>query len=143
MKRCASVLTAMLMVLAFAGLVAAVDVKTYVDQGVTNLENGKFDQALKDFNEALKLKPNDAALIDYRGIAYRAKGQDDLALNDFNKAIQLDPKFARAYRDRAMVYFDRSEFDKSVADQEQAQSLGYKIDADFLKMTRRKAAEKK
>jgi Flp pilus assembly protein TadD len=143
MKPFAAVLTTMLMVLTFAGLTAAADVKTYVDQGVANLENGKLDQALKDFNEALKLRPNDPALYDYRGIAQRAKGQDDLALQDFNQAIELDAKFARAYRDRAMVYFDRSDFDKSVADQEKAQSLGYKIDPDFLKLTRRKAAEKK
>jgi tetratricopeptide (TPR) repeat protein len=68
---------------------------------------------------------------------------DDQALQDFNKAIQLDPRFARAYRDRAMVHFDRSDFDKSVEDLDKAQSLGYRLDQDFVKMVRRKAAEKK
>jgi tetratricopeptide (TPR) repeat protein len=125
------------------GVIYAQDVKTLVDRGVANLESGKFDQALADFNAALKLKPNDAALYDYRGVAYRCKGMDDQALQDFNKAIQLDPRFARAYRDRAMVHFDRSDFDKSVEDLDKAQSLGYRLDQDFVKMVRRKAAEKK
>jgi len=143
MKSFVSVLTAVLILMVLVGLVAAKEVKTYIDQGAANLEAGKFDQALGDFNEALKLKPNDAAIYDYRGVAYRAKGQDDKAMEDFNRAIELDPKFAKSYRDRAMIYYDRSDFDKSVADQEKAQSLGYKVDADFLKLTRRKAAEKK
>jgi Flp pilus assembly protein TadD len=143
MKRVAFVFLAVSIMLALPGIIAAKDVKTYVDQGVANLENGKFDQALQDFNEALKLKPGDAALYDYRGVAYRVKGLDAQAMQDFNRAIELDPKYARAYRNRAMVYFDQSDYDKSVADQEKAQSLGYKVDPDFLKLTKRKAAEKR
>jgi len=143
MKAFVSLLSAILILLTLPGLGATKDVKTLVDQGVANLEAGKFDQALSDFNEAMKLKPNDAALYDYRGVAYRAKGQDDKALEDFHQAIELDPKYAKTYRDRSMIYYDRSDFDKSAADQEKAQSLGYKVDPDFLKLTKRKAAEKK
>lgn len=125
------------------GILAAQDVKTHVDKGIANCETGNFDQALKDFNAGLKLKPNDPSLLDYRGTVYRCKGQNDKALQDFNKAMELDPKFARAYRDRGMLYFDMGEFDKSLTDLKKAQSLGYKIDEDFLKMVARKAAEKK
>jgi Flp pilus assembly protein TadD len=143
MKLFPAALSSLAFLAVLSGSAAGKDVKTYIDQGVAHLEAGKFDQALGDFNEALKLKPNDPALYDYRGIAYRAQGQDDKALADFNRAMELEPRFARAYRNRAMIYFDRSDFDKSVADQEKAQSLGYKIDPDFLKLTKRKAAEKK
>jgi len=125
------------------GILAAQDVKTHVDKGIANCETGNFDQALKDFNEGLKLKPNDPALLDYRGTVYRCKGQNEKAIQDFNKAMEIDPKFARAYRNRAMVYFDKGDFDKSLEDLKKAQSLGYKIDEDFLKMVARKAAEKK
>jgi|GEM_PF-1383413 tetratricopeptide (TPR) repeat protein len=125
------------------GLLAAQDVKTHVDQGIANCEAGKFDQAMKDFNAGLKMKPKDPALYDYRGMVYRCKGQNDKAIQDFNKAMELDPKFARAYRNRGMVYFDLGEFDKALTDLKKAQSLGHKIDEDFLKMVARKAAEKK
>ena len=50
-----------------------------------NSQSGRYDQALKDFNDALKLKPNDALLITYRGVVYYAKGQNDLAMKDFNR----------------------------------------------------------
>jgi len=125
------------------GMVAAQDVKTQVEKGIASCEAGKFDQAMQEFNDALKVKPNDPALLDYRGTVYRCKGQNDKALQDFNKAIELDPKFGRAYRDRAMVYYDLADFDKSLADLKKAQTLGYKIDEDFMKMVARKAAEKK
>jgi tetratricopeptide (TPR) repeat protein len=125
------------------GLVAAQDVKTHVEKGIANCEKGNFDQAMRDFDAGLKLKPNDPVLWDYRGMVYRCKGQNDKAIQDFNKAMELDPKFARAYRNRGMVYFDLGEFDKSLTDLNKAQSLGYKVDEDFLKMVARKAAEKK
>jgi Flp pilus assembly protein TadD len=143
MRRFSFVWAWVLLAVFLPGILAAQQVKTHVDQGIANCEAGHFDQALKDFNAALKLKPNDASLYDYRGMAYRCKGQDDKAIQDFNKAMEVDPKFAKAYRNRGMVYFDKGDFDRSLADLKKAQSLGYKIDEDFLKMVVRKAAEKK
>jgi len=143
MRRFSSVWAWVLLAVFLPGLLAAQNVQTSVDQGIASCEAGRYDQALQEFNEALKLKPNDASLYDYRGMAYRCKGQDEKAIQDFNKAMELDPKFARAYRNRGMVYFDKGDFDKSLADLKKAQSLGYKIDEDFLKMVAKKAAEKK
>lgn len=125
------------------GMLAAQDVKGYTEKGIASCETGNFDQAMKEFNDGLKLKPNDPALLSYRGTVYRCKGQNDKAIQDFNKAIEVDPKFAKAYRDRGMVYFDLGDFAKSLEDFKKAQSLGYKVDEDFLKMVARKAAEKK
>ena len=144
MRRFAIVLPLAFLLVSSPGVLAAADsVKAYVDKGIAHCEAGQYDQALKEFNQALKLKPNDAALYDLRGVALRGKGQDDQALQDFNQALQLDPKYARAYRNRSMVYYDKSDFAKAQADLEKAQSLGYKVDDDFLKLVKRKAAEKK
>lgn len=143
MRRFSLVLAWLCMAVFLPGSINAQDVKSYVERGIAGCEKGHFDQALKEFNDALKLKPNDATLYDYRGIAYRCKGVDDKAIQDFNKAMELDPKFARPYRNRAMVYYDKGNFDKCLADLKKAQSLGYKIDEDFLKMVAKKAAERK
>jgi tetratricopeptide (TPR) repeat protein len=143
MKRLSLLLVWMCAVVFIPGMINAQDVKKYVDQGIEKCELGQYDQALKDFNDALKLKPNDASLYDLRGMAYRCKNMIDQALKDFQKAMELDPKFGRPYRNRAMVYFDQGDFTKSLEDLKKAQSLGYKVDEDFLKMVARKAAEKK
>ena len=143
MKRFALVLPVLLALGFLASLALAQDANTYIAQGIQDMEAGKYDKALQDFGQALKLKPNDPAIYDYLGVAKRGKNLNDPALQDFNKAIQLDPKFARAYRDRAMVYFDKTDYNKSLADLLQARSLGYHVDEDFVKMVRRKAAEKR
>jgi tetratricopeptide (TPR) repeat protein len=143
MRRVSLMWVCLLVIVFLPAIIGAQDVKALVEKGLAGCETGKFDQALKDFNDAIKLKPNDATLYDYRGIAYRCKNMNEKAIQDFNKAMQLDPKFARPYRDRAMVYFDRGDFDKSLADLQKAKSMGYKVDEEFMKMVARKAAEKK
>jgi tetratricopeptide (TPR) repeat protein len=143
MKRFAPVLLILLTAGFMAGVAFGQDAKVLISRAIEAMEAGKYDQALQDFGQALKLKPNDPAIYDYLGVAKRGKNLNDQALQDFNKAIQLDPKFARAYRDRAMVYYDQTDYDKSLTDLLQARSLGYQVDEDFVKMVRRKAAEKK
>jgi Flp pilus assembly protein TadD len=143
MKRFTLILAGLCLAVFLSGDIYAQDVKKYMDQGIQSCELGHYDQALKDFNNALQLKPNDASLYDLRGMAYRCKNMESQALKDFQKAMELDPKFGRPYRNRAMIYYDRGDFDKSLADLKKAQSLGYKVDEDFLKMVARKAAEKK
>jgi len=126
-----------------AGLALAQNVQTYVEQGMQNSQAGRYDQALKDFNDALKLKPNDALLITYRGVVYYAKGQTDLAMKDFNRAIEIDPKAGKAYYQRGMIYENQEKFAQAVPELKKAKSLGYAVDPVFIETLERKAAEKK
>ena len=139
MRRFSIAWIAVLLIVFLPAVLAAQDVKSLVQKGVASMEAGKFDH----FNAALKLKPNDAKLYDYRGMVYRCKNMNDKALKDFDKAMKLDPKFAMPYRNRAMLYSDLGKFDLCLADLNKAKSLGYKIDEDFRKMIIKKAAEKK
>jgi tetratricopeptide (TPR) repeat protein len=126
-----------------AGLVAAQDVKSLVDQGVENSQVGRYDQAIKDFSEALKLKPNDPLLITYRGVVYYAKGLYDLAMKDFNQAIQIDPKCGKAYYQRGMIYENQEKYAQAVPELKKAKSLGYGVDPVFIESLEKKAAGKK
>ncbi len=125
------------------GLATAQDVKTYVERGMENSQAGRYDQALKDFNDALKLKPNDALLITYRGVVYYAKGQNDLAMKDFNRAIEIDPKGGKAYYQRGMIYANQEQYAQAVPELKKAKSLGYGVDPVFIESLEKKAAQKK
>lgn len=144
MKRLSLLVTvAFLFLLLASGLAAAQNAQTLIDQGVENCERGRYDQAINEFNQALKLKSNDAAILDCLGVAYYAKGQNDRAIGYFTEAIKVNPKYTLSYMRRANVYDTMGEYDKALADLEQAKSLGHKVDSDFIKLIERKRAAKR
>jgi len=144
MKRFALVAAAAVLVLTLAGGAAfSQDVKALVDQGLVNCEKGRFDQAIDNFTQALKAKPNDASLYNYRGRAKYAKGMNTQALADYEQALKIDPNFGWAYNNRALVYFTLEDFQKSLEELRLAQKAGYKVDPEFVKMVERRAYSKR
>jgi tetratricopeptide (TPR) repeat protein len=143
MKRMAYLPLTLLFLLLLPGLSAAQDVQSYIDQGIQHSQAGRYDQSLQAFDQALKLKPNDPALITFKGIVYYAKGQNDKAMKEFEAAIKLNPNFGRAYYQRGMVYEKQEKYEQALADLKKAKSLGYGIDSDFIALMERKASEKK
>ncbi len=125
-----------------AGLVLAQDVQTLIQKGMEDSQAGRDDQALKDFNDALKLKPNDALLITYRGVVYYAKGQNDLAMKDFNRALELDPKLGKPHYQRGMIYENQEKYSQALEELKKAKSLGYYIDPVFIESVEKKAQRK-
>ncbi len=126
-----------------SGLTAAQNVQTLIDQGTENCERGRYDQAIQEFNQALKLKPNDAVILDCLGVAHYAKGLNDQAIQYFTQAIKADPKYTLSFMRRANVYDTMGEYDKALADLQQAKNLGHKVDSDFIKLIERKQAAKR
>ena len=67
--------------------------------------------------------PNDkelAALLNYRGVAYKAKGDLDHAIADYTEAIRRDPDYAAAYNSRGIAYKAKGDVDRAIADYDQA-----------------------
>jgi len=82
---------------------------TYHGRGRVYLQLEQFQQAIDDFNEALRLVPQHlspprALVYHDRGIAYASSDQAECALQDFDEAIRLNPKDTLAYSNRARVY---------------------------------------
>ena len=88
----------------------------YNNRGEVYLREGKFDEAIDDFNTAIEIQLKLVAAYNNRGLAYGRKGENDLAINDFNTAIKLQPEFAEAYNNRGNVYDDKDDFEKAIAD---------------------------
>jgi tetratricopeptide (TPR) repeat protein len=143
MKRVSYSVLTLLFLLLLPGWSAAQDVQSYVDQGIKSSQSGRYDQALKAFDQALKLKPKDPALITYKGIVFYAQGKNDQAMKLFEEAIKLNPNFGRAYYQRAMILEKQEKYDQAVADLKKAKGLGYGIDPDFIALMERKAAANK
>ncbi len=124
-------------------LALAQSVQSYIDQGIENSQRGRYDQAINDFNGALKLKPRDPALFTYRGVVYYAKGQYDPAMKDFNQALEIDPKFGRAFYQRGMVYENQEKYAQAVEEMKKAKAVGWHVDPVWFEILENKAAAQK
>jgi len=58
-----------------------------------------FDKAVKDFDQAIKIAPKDAAAINERAQVWIDKGQFDRATQDYEQAISLGPRIGEPTAD--------------------------------------------
>ncbi len=69
---------------------------TYLNRGGDHLDEGEYDAAIDDYNEAIRLNPDRVEAYYNRGLAYVDKGDHNSAITDFNIAIELDPNNTEA-----------------------------------------------
>ncbi len=68
------------------------EIQNLVAKGQSFLEDGKFDDALGFFEQALLLNQDDPDLWNYKGIALRSLGRYEEAMECFNKSLKIDPR---------------------------------------------------
>jgi tetratricopeptide (TPR) repeat protein len=143
MKRATYLPLVLLFLLLLPGWSAAQNVQSLIDQGIKHSQAGRYDQALQAFDQALKLKPNDPALITYKATVYYAKGNNAQAMQLCEQALKLNPNFGRAYYQRGMIYQGQEKYHQALEDLKKAKNLGYGIDPDFIALMEKKAATQK
>ena len=95
----------------------------YASRGLARLNLGDFDQAIEDYERALRIRPKLAEAYVGGGIAFDAKGEYDRAVFDYNRAISIDPKSAEAYFRRGCALVKKQDFAAAVRDLERALDL--------------------
>ena len=83
----------------------------------------EYENAIKHYTKAIKLKPDDVSAYNNRGNAYAHTGQFDNAISNYTKAIQLNPDLAETYNNRGVVYYRKGEFDNAINDYTKAIEL--------------------
>jgi len=68
------------------------EIQDLVAKGQSFLENGKFNDALGFFEQALLLNQDDPNLWNNKGTALRSLGRYEEALECFNKSLEIDPR---------------------------------------------------
>jgi tetratricopeptide (TPR) repeat protein len=79
--------------------------ETFYQQGIEKVQNGKYEDAIVDFTQAIQRDPNFAEAYLHRGRARietssRLSWQDGIA--DFSEAIRLKPDYVQAYYSRGL-----------------------------------------
>jgi len=104
------------------------DAEVYIGRGQTAHLDGQFDQAIADFDAALKLKSTVTTLMN-RATAYRAKGDYDRAVADFTAAAEKDGKAEglegwEAINERGLTQFFAGRHAQAATDLEKSLTLG-------------------
>ena len=88
-----------------AATVRLSDAEAYLKRGEAAAGAHKYDDAIADYNEAIRLRPDYAEAYNDRGHAYHWKGGNgERAVADFTRAIELRPNYPTAYNNRGVVY---------------------------------------
>lgn len=89
------------------------------------------DQAMRDFNAALALDPQDAEAYNSRGVVYHKLKQFDQARADFDKSISLAPDRAYPYYSRGHLSYYQGRFPEAREDLESGVSLATPDDEPY------------
>jgi tetratricopeptide (TPR) repeat protein len=96
----------------------------------SHYSKGDYKNAIADYNQAIKLKPDYAEAYYNRGLTYNYQGNYTAAIADYNQAIKLKPDYAEAYNNRGLAYADQGNYTEAIADYNQA----IKLKPDYAKV---------
>jgi tetratricopeptide (TPR) repeat protein len=68
------------------------EIEELVEKGQSLMDDGKYDDALGFFEQALLLNQNDPDLWNYKGIALRSLGRYEESMDCFNKSLEIEPR---------------------------------------------------
>jgi len=100
------------------------DAEAYLQRGEAAAGAHRYDQAIADYDMAIRLRPDYAEAYNDRGHAYHWKGGNgDRARADFTRAIELRPNYPTAYNNRGVVAMAGGDAARSIPDFDRALEL--------------------
>ena len=87
----------------------------YLERGVKYHAEGKHNEAILQFKNALQIDPKFVPAALALGRAYRAKSWSSDAVRELRRAVELDPANLPARRELAEIYLDIDAWDSALA----------------------------
>jgi tetratricopeptide (TPR) repeat protein len=104
--------------------------KLYYNSGNDAADKGNYEEAVKNFSEAIRLAPNYANAYFNRGDAFDEAGEYDKAIADYSEVIRIEQS-ADAYLNRGVVFNKKGEDDLAIADLTEAIRLDPNCDKAY------------
>jgi tetratricopeptide (TPR) repeat protein len=96
---------------------------TAYQQGNTLFEDGEYEQALRQYDNALVKQPEAPHYVRAKARTLMQLGRNDEALAWFDRAVLLQPYFGGAYANRGILYDRVGRYELAIADYEKALQL--------------------
>ncbi len=84
-------------------------------KGAAFYDEGKIDDAIDAFKEALEIDPEESEAHYYLGNAYADKEMFDEAIAMYKNAVEYNPEFVDAYLNLSMLYLDMDLIDEAIS----------------------------
>ncbi|MFX0058637.1 MAG: tetratricopeptide repeat protein [Candidatus Hodarchaeota archaeon] len=94
--------------------------KVLINKAKIGIKNKRYDDAINDCNDALKLDSTFIEAYFTIGIANTLKGDFDTAINTFKKALDLSKNHAKSWNHMGIAYEKKGEPDKAIESYKQA-----------------------
>ena len=66
----------------------------------------QYDEAIADYNKAIKMKPDFAEAYNNLGYVYFTQTEYKLAIKEFEKAVKLKPNYVSAHNNLGRAYIN-------------------------------------
>jgi len=99
----------------------------YSNRGFALLQEGQVNEAIADFEAALRAKPDYAYAHNNLGTALLQEGRTDEALPHFERALEIKPDYAEPYDNLGTILYQRGQLDAAISNLERA----VKINPDY------------
>jgi len=104
--------------------------------GIAYEKKGQWQQAIEQYDEAIKRNPPNPLSLVARGYAYMNTGEFDRAITDYNAAIAVQPTNAFALMRRGLAYHFKLDFGRAIMDFD----LALRINPDLIAAWNNRAA---
>jgi tetratricopeptide (TPR) repeat protein len=92
----------------------------HVHLGNALFNKGQTDEAMSQYQEAIRLKPDDADAHNNLGNVLDKNGQIDEAIDQYQKAIGLEPDDVEAHYNLGVALFNRGQTDEAISQLQEA-----------------------
>ena len=99
------------------------------------MKQGKIQEAIRAYQQALNLKPTDAEIHNKLGDAYYYSGRLREAIEAYTEAAKLRPDNAETFYNLAIAYFESGNLAMAAAEARTLQRLDKKLYEKYLRET--------
>ena len=96
------------------------EAKRLNEAGVRLYDQGQLEEAIAEYDEAIRLDPQASGHYNNRGLAYYDLNEYRRAIEDYDEAIRLDPSASQTYNNRGLAYHEVREYRRAIQDYDEA-----------------------